>query len=431
MSTVLELFNQKEMLNYLRDRKYPVLLGEELFPEVKRQSLEFDMLTDGSRTPVIASVHGFDTESEIGQREAQRKAIELALIKRKMQLKERELIALESPRNEAEKQYLMKQVYKDFDKLIQGIKARVELMRMEIIAKGTITLNENGLNASISYGVPNNHKAANVDWNSENSDPIADITTWCNAMAVKPKRALTSNTILMKILRNSNVVKALYGPAATRVAVVGDLNTYLESNKLPKIYTYDEVYKKENSNGTYTTYRYFPENCFSMFPEGPLGETIYGPTAEEVRLTRDPSIQIEAIGKILAMMYEEGKDPVSTWEKAVATALPTCPYADELFQAEIELNPSIKELEVTVAAGSTATKTKITEISGMGAGTLKYKTASSITAPEYLDFATGYSELTVDSDITVTSGHKIIVVEVDRYNKILAKSDVETVVVGS
>ena len=38
MSTVLELFNQKEMLNYLRDRKYPVLLGEELFPEVKRQS---------------------------------------------------------------------------------------------------------------------------------------------------------------------------------------------------------------------------------------------------------------------------------------------------------------------------------------------------------------------------------------------------------
>lgn len=81
--SVLELFNQKEVLNYLKDRKYPAMLGEELFPEVKRQSLEFDMLTNGSKTPVIASVHGFDTESEIGQREAEKMAIELALIKRK------------------------------------------------------------------------------------------------------------------------------------------------------------------------------------------------------------------------------------------------------------------------------------------------------------------------------------------------------------
>ena len=56
--SVLELFNQKEVLNYLKDRKYPAMLGEELFPEVKRQSLEFDMLTNGSKTPVIASVHG-------------------------------------------------------------------------------------------------------------------------------------------------------------------------------------------------------------------------------------------------------------------------------------------------------------------------------------------------------------------------------------
>ena len=103
MPNVLELFNQKEILNYLKDREYPAMLGEELFPEVKKQSLEFDMLAEGSKTPVIASVHGFDTESEIGQREANKKALELALIKRKMQLKEKEIIALENPRNDAEK----------------------------------------------------------------------------------------------------------------------------------------------------------------------------------------------------------------------------------------------------------------------------------------------------------------------------------------
>lgn len=338
MSTVLELFEQKEILNYLKDRKYPAMLGEELFPEKKVESLEFDLLTSASRTPVIASVHGFDTESEIGKRAAQKKAIELALIKRKMQLTEKEIIALENPRNAAEKKQLMSQVYNDIDTLVTGIKARTEVMRMEILANGTITLNENGLNATISYGVPAEHKAANVDWSSASADPIEDMLTWYNRMAVKPKRALTSNTILAKILKNANIIKRIYGPGADRMATVGELNTYLTSIGLPAITTYDEVYKKEKADGTYDTLRYFPENAFAMFPAGNLGETLYGPTAEEIRLLRRNDIQAEMIGKIVAMIYEEDVDPVSTWEKAVATAIPTFPYSDEIFQATISLS---------------------------------------------------------------------------------------------
>lgn len=337
MPTVLELFNQKEVLNYLKERKYPAMLGEELFPEVKKQSLEFDMLTEGSRTPVIASVHGFDTESEIGQREAKKKAIELALIKRKMQLKEKEIIALESPRNEAEKNYLMKKVFADIDALVESIKARVELMRMEVIATGKVTLNENGLNATIDFGVPEANKAANVDWSSETSNPINDMLAWKNQLDYVPERVLTSSTVLAKILANKNVVNALFGKDSTRIASVGELNNYLTQLQLPKIYVYDAKYRKLEADGTYSKHRYFPENAFVMMPGEELGETVYGPTAEEIRLSRDSSIDIELVGKILAMIYEEGKDPVSTWEKAVATALPALKCADELFQATITL----------------------------------------------------------------------------------------------
>lgn len=333
--SVLELFNQKEILNYLKERKYPTMLGEELFPEVKRQSLEFDMLTNGSRTPVIASVHGFDTESEIGQREAEKMAIELALIKRKMQLKEKEIIALESPRNEAEKAYLMRNVYADFDALVESIKARVEAMRMEIVATGKVTLNENNLDAAIDYGVPDENKVTNVNWSSADSNPINDMITWKNQLDSAPARVLTSTKILSKILANKNVVNALFGKDSARIATVGEVNNYLEQLGLPKIYTYDAKYKKLEANGTYTKHRYFPEDAFVMMPGEALGETVYGPTAEEIRLQRDSSVDIRTVGKILAMMYEEGKDPVSTWEKAVATALPTLKCADELFQATI------------------------------------------------------------------------------------------------
>lgn len=339
MASVLELFDTRKILDYLKDREYPKMMGEEIFPERKEDDLEFDVLREGSRLPVVASVHSFDTEAEIGSREAEEMAIEACLIKRKMQLKEKEIIKLEHPRTDKELNQLVRRVYsKDIDSLVMGIKARIEVMRMEILSKGTVTLDENGVHATISYGVPEEQQVSNVDWDAENSDPIGDITTWVSVMDTKPKRALTSTTVLAKILRNANVINALFGKNSTRIATVGELNVYLSSLGLPQIYTYDEKYRKQNADGTYAKLRYLPENAFVMMPDYAVGETLYGPTAEEIRLVNDPSTEIKEVGNILAMVYDEGKDPVATWEKAVASAVPTCPYADELFQAEIKLS---------------------------------------------------------------------------------------------
>ncbi|MBB6670272.1 major capsid protein [Cohnella nanjingensis] len=338
MPSVLDLFNQREVLNYLQNRQYSPLLGESLFPEVKRDSLEFDQIKGARRIPVIASVHAFDTEAEIGSREASKQALELALIKRKLPLKEKDIIALENPRTPAEQQYLMREVYNDVDVLVQGVRARIESMRMEAVASGTVTLAENGLSATINYGVPTDHKevlSGSSLWTDVSSDPIARIMDWSNALGTKPRRALTSNTILGALLRHPKVAGALFGQDTSRVASRAELNSYLEQLELPTIATYDEVYRKQNANGSYTQYRYFPQNKFVLLPDGPLGETVYGPTAEEIRLARDPSIDTQTIGNVLAMVYEESADPVSTWTKAVATALPSFPAADEVFQAQV------------------------------------------------------------------------------------------------
>lgn len=337
MDGILEIFDQKGIINYLKDRVYPTYMGTELFPEEKRDELKFDELSEGSNIPVIASVTAFDAEAEIGTREAQERSMELALIKRKMQLKEEDIIKILHPRTNVEKKQLINRVYADVDNLVMSVIARIELMRMEIVSKGTVTLSENDLTAVLDYGIPDDHKAVNVNWDAENSDPISDIMTWFNKLGTKPSRVITSNTVLAKLTRHPNVVAALYGNGAKRIATVGELNTYLESLGLPKIYTNDETYRKQLKNGKYETKRFFPENCFSLIPGETLGKTIYGPTAEEVRLSTKPEIDVEAIGKILAMMYEESTDPVSTWIKAVATSLPSLACADKIFQAQIKL----------------------------------------------------------------------------------------------
>lgn len=341
MSSVLELFNQCEVLTYLQNRQYPALLGETLFPEEKRESLEFDLIKGARRIPVVASVHAFDTEAEIGSREATKQALELALIKRKLPLREKDIIALENPRTAAEQQYLMREVFNDIDTLVAGVRARVEVMRMEAAADGTVTLglpDSDTRSVKIDYGVPANHKEvlSGTDlWSDPNSDPIEQIMDWVNTLGTKPPRALTSNKALSALLRNPKVVGALFGRDSNRIASRAELNAYLQQLDLPTIATYDQMYRKQNADGTYSQYRYFPENKFVLLPEGPLGQTIYGPTAEEIRLTRDPSIDTQMIGNVLAMVYEENVDPVSTWTKAVATALPSFPAADEVFQAQV------------------------------------------------------------------------------------------------
>lgn len=337
MPTIMELFTQNEVLSYVRDREYKPLLGETLFPERKQPSLKLDQLSGGSRIPIAASIHDFDTEAEIGSRIANKQELELSLIKRKMQLKETDIIALENPRTPAEQAYLVGQVYNDIDSLVQGVRARVEAMRMEVLAAGQVTVKENGLNFTLDYHVPTEHKEAltgtNV-WTNENSDPLADIERWIDALDTKPTRALTSRKIYRALATHPKIIAAIFGKDSGRVVSQADLDAFMETHGYPVIRTYDEKYKVQEANGTYTTKKYFPENKFAMFNEDLLGETLYGPTAEETRLTRDPAVDTSLVGNVLASVYDETRDPVGTWTKAVATALPSFAAADEVFQAQ-------------------------------------------------------------------------------------------------
>lgn len=333
----MELFTQNEVLSYVRDREYKPLLGETLFPERKQPSLKLDQLSGGSRIPIAASIHDFDTEAEIGSRIANKQELELSLIKRKMQLKETDIIALENPRTPAEQAYLVGQVYNDIDSLVQGVRARVEAMRMEVLAAGQVTVKENGLNFTLDYHVPDEHKEAltgtNV-WTNENSDPLADIERWIDTLDTKPTRALTSRKIYRALATHPKIIAAIFGKDSGRVVSQADLDAFMETHGYPVIRTYDEKYKVQEANGTYTTKKYFPENKFAMFNDDLLGETLYGPTAEETRLTRDSAVDTSLVGNVLASVYDETRDPVGTWTKAVATALPSFAAADEVFQAQ-------------------------------------------------------------------------------------------------
>ena len=335
MPRLEEVFNNKELVNYFKERKVTPMLGESLFPERKIQDIEFDMILGSGGLPVTAEVHAYDTETQLASREAIEKGVaSLALIKRKIKIAEKELIKINNPRTDSELAFVLSQLYNDAEKMTDSVKVRVEAMRMELLSTGKIAINENKVKVTIDYKVPTGNKKS-FTWQTPDSDnPLDDLATLADAVETesgsRPTRALTSRKVVKTICNTASVRRAIYGVNSDKIVTLAALNELLAQLDLPQIVVYEGKYKKETSKG-FTTTRYFPENVIAMFGDETLGETIYGLTAEEVKLIGDGKMEEASVldNKIFVGTYTS-IDPVGEFTKAVATALPTLPHGEEL-----------------------------------------------------------------------------------------------------
>ena len=340
MPKLSEVFNTKELINYFKERTIVAMAGEGLFPSRKIQDIEFDMILGTGGLPVTASCYAFDTPTQMASREAiQKGAAALALIKRQIPISEKDLIKIQNPRNDAELEFVLSQLYNDAEKMLKGVEVRVEAMRMELLSTGKINIIENGIAVELDYGVPAGNQKT-FDWSGSTAKPIDDLVTLADAVETeggsRPTRALTSRKIIRAICSNTSVRKAIFGTNSDKIVTLAQLNDLLTQMELPMMASYEGKYKKETATG-FSTERYYPENKISMFTDGTLGETIYGLTAEEVKLIGDGKMdEASMVGNIFVGTYTK-IDPVSEITKAAATALPTLPHGEELGIATITL----------------------------------------------------------------------------------------------
>lgn len=339
MTRVEELFSPQAILNYVKNREQTPMLGDILFPETKIEGLDFKMIKGANNLPVSASIHGFDTETEIGSRDGISYSVEeLALIKRKIKMDEKLIIQLNFPRSTQEETQAINQIYNDVDNMVNSVKTRIEAMRMEVITTGKLNINENGVKTSIDYGTPKVQQST-ADWTSTDAKILDDIYNWTDKVVQNvgctPTRAVTSKSVLNLLLTNMAIRKAVFGINADRLLTKDMLNQLLSSMDLPEIATYDSQYRTQGNDGKYVVKRYFEDGKFVLLPEGKLGDTIYGLTAEEIELRGKSDTKIESFGNIVAEIYST-KDPVARWTKAVATCLPSFPYADQIYIAKVK-----------------------------------------------------------------------------------------------
>lgn len=340
-------------------------LGPALFPSRRVESLKWEYLSgaNGMRiVPVMAGIKEFSSATRTGTRTRSLAKFsgQIPTIGRKMALSIDTLIALKAGEViKAQYKQAIRDVYDDLESNIAAVAARIEWMRMKAFSEGAITgYNEDGVVLNVDFGVPsaqkvawddsaltstgvNGLKLANHAWTDKvNADPLADLLCivefYKSKVGFAPGRMLTSSSVLAYMARAKVLAEQSFGAdRANQIITPAQVNALFQAQGIPPIASYDAQVAVENDAGATTSNRLTPVNRIILLPPqsvGNLGETLFGPTPEEIM--SDTAYQAEA-PRIWADVYVEGHDPGVMYTKCSATAFPTFPLADKVLYFDV------------------------------------------------------------------------------------------------
>ena len=342
----LDAISVPEVLSYVRARTPRRMLGNILFPAKDVDELEWKSVIGANRLPVAAKVVSFDQEASIHSREGfdvMKGAI--VPIKRKIRIDEKTMHKLFNPRpRTSEYEDAVREIYDDVETMIVSVETKIEAIRFEAITTGFVVLDEDGIVQRVDYGfqpaLQTQILGGSALWSAWNTaTPITDIQRWVRSVAnrtgVKPSRSLCSTDVLANLLNCNQVSTLVHGTLGAGLPVTEtQLQRLLQSMGLPTIATYDDQYRVQNEDGTYTIRRYVPEDLFILLPGDKLGDQLYAPTVEALKKVREGVINYGDARRIFAEVWEENEPPAH-WTKAAALSFPTFPMIDSIFIATV------------------------------------------------------------------------------------------------
>lgn len=286
-----------------------------------------------------APYRAYDAESTIASRAGlTRVSGELPPISRKLPLTEYDRLRQRANPDDG----IQKAILGDTERVVRQIAMRLEVARGDALVNGSVTINENGVKASVDFGRDAGCSVtAGTLWSTTaTADPITDLTTWVQAYVdlngVPPGVILTSTRVRGLLLRNAAIRAEAATLAGTPTTVsVETLQAVLRNYDLPPLETYDVRYSVA---GTAT--RVIDDHFALLLPAAgdpndpnstDLGGTFTGTTAESL----DPSYALEGDeAGVVAGVYRE-EDPISIWTKAAAISLPVLANPGLVFKCTV------------------------------------------------------------------------------------------------
>lgn len=343
MALIFDLADPQELQGFVRGLQQELEANQfvlaQFLPNLNIDDIEFRVTQGMLQDQDAAMVRAWDTESPIGGRQGLSRLMgELPPISKKIPLTEEQRLrkrALERGNN----RQLVEAIFDDAANMARAVAARIELLRGEALYSGGIVINENGVYQPIPMNrKPEHDVAPAVPWSdTENSTPINDEIGWRRTYRLtngfNPGLAVTSDDVITNLSLNAQYRQlATFNGVTPPFLNLAQINQIRATYQLPPLFSYDVQVRVDGDH-----VRPIPADRLIYVPPAgsPLGRTFTGTTAEALELVEARQIaQDEAPGMV--SVVEKTFDPVATWTKAVAIALPVLINPDLTLAADVQ-----------------------------------------------------------------------------------------------
>lgn len=346
MPTIFDLVNAKSIATYYKEstsNKIPSL-GRTLFPPKKQLGLDLSWIKGANGLPVALMPSEFDAKATLRDRIGFSKVeTEMPFFREAMRIGEKdrqELNKLLASSNEAYLMPMITKIYDDVTTLVNGAEVQPERMIMQLLSTGKIAIRANRQDYDYDYKMSNEHKETlltTARWSEKDSTPIEDIMRWQNEVSnntgTKPTKAIMTNKTFGYLLNHPSI-RLDMNPLGGQNVIMTDamLKQYLSVKLGLSVAVYDKKYIAEDK----TTQNFFPDDVFTLIPDGSLGNTYYGTTPEESDLMAGNSpadVQIVDTGVAITTIKEP--HPVNVETIVSEIVLPSFETLDNIFIAKV------------------------------------------------------------------------------------------------
>ena len=316
-------------------------LGESIFPARKQLGTKLTYIKGASGQAVALKAAAFDTNVTIRDRvSADVHDEQMPFFKEALLVKEndrQQLNLVKDTGNEALINTIVAGIFNDDVTLINGARARLEAMRMQVLATGKIAFTSGGVNKDIDYGVkPDHKKQVTTSWAEPKATPLDDLEEAIESareLGLNPERAVMNAKTFGLIRKASSTVKVIKPLADGGAVTKAEIENYIADNFGVEIVIENGTYR--NDKGEIS--KFFPDGHLTLIPSGPLGNTVFGTTPEESDLFADNTVgaDVEIVDNGIAVTTTKTTDPVNVQTKVSMVALPSFERLDDVYMLTV------------------------------------------------------------------------------------------------
>lgn len=345
MVDIISVLNSESITEYVEALPMVHTVGEALFPRKKQMGLDITMIKGAKNKPVVLRPSQFDTAVRIRSLRASvnEETKEMPFFKEAIVIKEKDrqnLLMAMSAQNAQWRDLILDVIYGDVKSLVDGADVQAERMRMQLLADGAINITSVDGDIVLDYGLPVGNKETlltTAKWSAlATATPVTDIAEWQDAIelatGVRPTRAICSRKTFRYIQQNASIRMDINPINGATIVTEAVLKQYLLNKLNLSVEVITGTFIAEDGSEV----AYYPDEKFTLFPEGSLGSTYYGTTPEEADLiTGQTNANVQLVRNGIAITTIKQVDPVNVLTKVSQVCLPSFEKITQIFIATV------------------------------------------------------------------------------------------------